>query len=410
MKCYIKPIIRDDKPVKRNGKFPIYFYISTGNEDTKVRAKWDIEKYHWDKKTGRVLNTSKIANELNAFLDSKTIALQTYSLKMSIMSKKLTKKMLKEAMKELITEKSVESLILSMKSDVANNEKREKHGNDDFYVFWEKQISLATAKKSTLEGYRHTLSVLKQFRPEVKFKDLNFEFIEELEFYLVNIKGNKKGGSIHKIVRKFINIALKKGLMTDYPYKFFKVLKSKPRQDYLTIEHLKQLEELEIPPDCTGVSKARDIFVFACYTGLRFSDFKKMTYDNLIISPNGKYTLKFSTQKTDTFIYLPLADKAIEIIRKYENHSDKIQNQLLPVQCYGRWRTLLEKLDKLYPVDQKLYAHLARHTFASMAISLGVNLKVLQNLMGYSDISQTAQYAKTTNELLDNAIELFNNK
>jgi hypothetical protein len=49
----IKPIIRDDKPVKKNGRYPIYYLIRIGKKQIKIPAGRDVEKKQWDKKSGR---------------------------------------------------------------------------------------------------------------------------------------------------------------------------------------------------------------------------------------------------------------------------------------------------------------------------------------------------------------------
>lgn len=390
MGIYIKPIIRDDKPIKRNGKYPIYFYISFQGTETKIPSKLDIEKQFWNKEKGRAKSNFELATQINTFLEVKINLVQAYFIKTKIMEQDVNDQKIKLLMKEALNEHSL----------------NQKNGDANFYQFYEEQIVLweGVKKESTLTLYKETLSVLKQFRPQVTFKDINLQFVESLNHYLLNTRKNTFGGAEnkHKHLKAVIRSAKKKGLIEHYAYEHFSIRRSQPRQIFLDIKELKQLEDLEIPSEMTGVRKYRDLFVLCCYTGLRYSDLRNLRKENLINN-----SLSFSMEKTKKPVVIPLSLKAKAIIEEYKDHIDNKADYLLPVPCYGRVRHLLYKLNKIYPVNKNLTTHVARHTFASLAVHHNINLKVIQDLMGHSNISQTAQYAKTTSEQLKNAIEKF---
>lgn len=64
----IKPIIRIDKPVKQNNKFPIYWLVRLNNRQLKILAKKDVEANNWDKLKGRAIKSYPNYNTLNGAL------------------------------------------------------------------------------------------------------------------------------------------------------------------------------------------------------------------------------------------------------------------------------------------------------------------------------------------------------
>lgn len=73
------------------------------------------------------------------------------------------------------------------------------------------------------------------------------------------------------------------------------------------------------------LEQVRDIFVFCCFTGLAYSDVKKLSKDNLVFGIDGDKWIKTKHTKTDTQSNIPLLPTALEIIIKYKNHPDPVQ-------------------------------------------------------------------------------------
>ena len=70
------------------------------------------------------------------------------------------------------------------------------------------------------------------------------------------------------------------------------------------------------------LDKIRDIFLFSCFTGLNYSDIKKLTTKNLVVTPDGKYWIKIYIQKSSVPMNIPLLDMPHSILEKYRDYSN----------------------------------------------------------------------------------------
>ena len=108
-------------------------------------------------------------------------------------------------------------------------------------------------------------------------------------------------------LKSLINEAIKQGYLSpeDYPFRNYHVKTGPTRHSYLLPEELAALEKLTIPSQWNHLSHTLDAFLFCCYTGLRYSDFKQLTPKNFIFL-NGDHWLIFRSIKTKEEIKLPL--------------------------------------------------------------------------------------------------------
>lgn len=77
---------------------------------------------------------------------------------------------------------------------------------------------------------------------------------------------------------------------------------------YLTIEEVRQIIECEYRPD----NDVKSAFLFCCFSGLRFSDVKKMTWGEITVTNDGQAQLETKMKKTGKSIWVPLSDNAIK--------------------------------------------------------------------------------------------------
>ncbi|MFN8349453.1 MAG: site-specific integrase [Spirosomataceae bacterium] len=193
---------------------------------------------------------------------------------------------------------------------------------------------------------------------------------------------------------------------------------------YLTENDLEKLHHAELTDSMVRV---RDAFLFACYTGLRYSDLSRIKADHVI--ERGTYKLlSFIPEKTSSALQkkvkrveIPLIGRAAEIIEKYSG----IAGQLIPVitnqkmneylKVIGMWAGLTDLIEvvtyekgkptlKLVPKYEKISCHIARHTYATLSLTRGVPVEVLQKALGHADIKTTMVYAKVIDEYKDRVI------
>jgi integrase len=153
-------------------------------------------------------------------------------------------------------------------------------------------------------------------------------------------------------------------------------------------------------------NRERDLFLFSCYTGLRFSDAQSLTEMNVKSFENNQKYLDFEMQKTSESIIIPLSEKAISIINKYSmNGNQKNRANILPQISNQKFNIHIKTIAKLSAIDKSISHHTARHTFATIALNNGIPITVVQKLLGHSSVKTTEIYAKTLTTTIFNEME-----
>ena len=117
--------------------------------------------------------------------------------------------------------------------------------------------------------------------------------------------------------------------------------------------------------------------------------------------------INLSQQKTGDNVDIPLSVQAVKIYDKYENHRLST-GMVLPVITNQRTNTALKVIAELCGLNKRLTFHCSRHTFATISLELGMDLKTVSALLGHSSIKSTEVYGKITRKRKAEAIKLLN--
>ncbi len=253
-----------------------------------------------------------------------------------------------------------------------------------FLGFIEQRINARTMAASTKRTHQRLITVLQEFGKIQYMSDLTGENVRAFNDYLaaqgytqVTIWG------YHKRLKVYIHEAMAYRLMSEDPYKGFRISRGNTNSvRYLTEEECTLLEQAEMLDEATG--RARDLFVFCRYTGMAYSDLRAFDFKN-VQKQGGKYIIRDNRVKTNTPYYLELLPPALEILKKYDYK--------LPVMSNANYNRLL-KFVALAAGTKPLTSHMARHTFATWALSRGVALEVVSKMLGHTNIQTTQIYAK----------------
>lgn len=216
--------------------------------------------------------------------------------------------------------------------------------------------------------------------------------------------GNNSVVSYYGTLRTAINRAYKEEIITVNPTKEFdfasKVRQEPSRREYLTIDELKTLINTEYRHEI--VKRA---FLFSCLCGLRVSDIRKLRWRDLQRS-GGRVRIEITMQKTKEPLYLPISDEALKWLpeRGEANDSDFI----FPLTHEGTVNDTLQHWAKVAGITKHISFHVARHTFATMMLTLGADLYTTSKLLGHTDVKMTQVYAKIINRKKDEAVNLVN--
>jgi len=186
------------------------------------------------------------------------------------------------------------------------------------------------------------------------------------------------------------------------PYSKFKVKQEETHKDFLTMEELKKLEKKEV--ELTRLATVRDIFVFACYTGLSYSDISKLSSKHIQSRDDGNLWIVINRTKTNSKCMIPLFQNAVEILKRYEEFSEALlKGRVLPVLSNQKLNSYLKEIADICSINKNLSMHIARHTFATtVALSNGVPIETVSKLLGHKDLKVTQVYAKILETKISN--------
>lgn len=322
----------------------------------------------WDRNSAQIINHPQ-ADELNTMLYEYILYLQGIELNLWKRGIPATLSLLKDAVKK--------------KSAVTMT----------FIAFAKSAINHSDKRQSTKDNLHTTLTVLQEFRSGLDFKDLTYTFLRDFEQHL-----REKGNAVNTIakhmrqLRTLINEAINQGYMhaDAYPFRKYKIKQEKGKHEFLTPDELKKLETVEVEEK--SMRHVKDAFLFCCYTGLRFSDFCRLTPDNLI-KINGKRWLYFKSVKTGVEIRLPLhllfEGKAPAVLDRYPD-----VGSFASLPCNSEVNKLLRRLTSLADIRKHITYHTARHTCATLLVHDGVAITTVQRLLGHTSVKTTQIYSE----------------
>lgn len=251
--------------------------------------------------------------------------------------------------------------------------------------------------KAHLDHYNGLRNHMQEFEAKESFR-VDFDIIGK-DFYIkftdyLKAKGFKPNtiGSHIKRIKRLMNEANQDNLTTnkDHQKRDFKVLKEDADTIFLNEAEIKMLYEMEI--EFPGYRRIRDIFVLNCYTGLRHSDWHKVTKEKI---ENGK--LYVLTQKTKEPVIIPVKPLVKEILEKYESiyiPSNQKTNDSL------RWIGEKAHEKELGNGNKKKWleirTHTARRSFATNAYLAGIPMRDIMQITGHRTTDSFLKYIRVT--------------
>lgn len=146
-------------------------------------------------------------------------------------------------------------------------------------------------------------------------------------------------------------------------------------------------------------------YLFSCFCGLRISDIAGLKWGN-VFRDRGQYRLEVVIQKTKEPIYLPLSPEALRWMP--ERGEKGAEESVFTLPSSARINELLKPWAKSAGITKHITFHTARHTFATMMLTLGADLYTTSKLLGHADVRMTQVYAKIVNRKKDEAVNLVN--
>ena len=247
----------------------------------------------------------------------------------------------------------------------------------------------------------------------IRLKDVDQDFCAGFVKYLKtaknqhrNTKGDKQisAGTAHLKYSMFssvLNEAVRKGYIEHNPMKQVPLANRPKKPDtergFLSAEELKKLMNT---PCCYRMLK--QAFLFSCFTGLRKSDILSLTWDE-IINDGEKLIVYKKIQKTQRWLSVPLSEQARKWLPERKADGHKVFLSMSNAALADNLRKWSERAG----IRKHVNFHLARHTFATLELSLGVDLYTVSKLLGHTNISTTQIYAKVVDKQKEHAVGLI---
>ena len=241
---------------------------------------------------------------------------------------------------------------------------------------------------------------LKIFHPrKLMLSDVKPAFIRKFLEYLRSDGANKFGGRLcdetiytyFTVFSILMNKAVRLELIVSNPFhKLSQAEKPQRRtkkKEYLTLSEVKRMAEAEC--DDWRVKYA---FMFCCFTGLRYIDVSRLKWKHIVEVGDGKYQIELIQQKTKEPVYIPLSANALKWLP--ERGYDGRENYIYKFRDRSIIYDYLKKWGDAAGIDKHLTFHVARHSFATLALAHDVPIENVARMLGHEDIRTTQIYAK----------------
>ena len=381
---YLKKSSRD-----RSGKAPIMGRITLGRSIAQFSCKLFCNPDLWNPRESRMDGKSREAVEVNGRLDNLLLAVQSSYQSLLAKGSPFDATDIKEHFQGC-----VQSRTMLLERFDGLIEDMEEHVGVDI-------------KRESLVLYRQTRMRLKQFirakhnASDLTFSQLTEDFVKQFEQYVIGEMGLKQSTCYNMIVliKKVCKLAYREGVADSLLFDNVHVGKGDSRlPKALDREALDKLKALCFDGWEIDLETARDVFLFACYTGAAYCDLMALNRGHLVCDDEGALWLKFSRQKTGVLCRVKLLPEALRLMNRL---SDEGRDTLLPHINYLTYQSHLKVLRLRAGIALPFTSHTARHTFATLVtLEQGVPIETVSKMLGHSTVRMTERYAKVTPQKL----------
>ncbi len=271
------------------------------------------------------------------------------------------------------------------------------------FIDWmEQEMQKRPIAPSTIQNHKTCIRLLRQFYNHLSFSDLTPSCLMDFDKHLreEHYKQNTIG-KIMSILRVYVRLAISEDLLRSNPFRKYRLKTEQTHKEALTEKEVGRLESrLELlTSDEQAVAKG---FLFAVYTGLRYSDVSQIRRKNIKRIGRNEWLI-VKMQKTGAEVHIPLSKifggRAMKLV-------DKKKDILFPMPCNTKSNQILNKVMKKCGIKKHITMHCARVTCATLSLMRGMPITTIQQILGHRDVKTTSKvYAHVTDHTLLNDIK-----
>lgn len=391
------------RPAKK-GNHAIYVRIVVNRTRCELALKQGLDKKDWNTDKGAARPKTPALKQLNTYLEEVRAKLVSHYQQLNLSGDYLTAEMFKNSY---------------LGKTAAGEEKMTLNR----LVALHNEMMGKTLEPGTMKNYKSTAIYLRNYMNlkydagDIYLKDLTYQFITGLEWYIRN-NPLKEGdpctnnGTMKHLERlkKMVTWAYTNEWIDKDPFIAYKLRFKRHEMEFLDNDELARIEgrELENPMLC----RVRDLFIFSCYTGLSYIDLVMLKPSNIIAGADGMQWIRTSRKKTEIPVNVPLLRPAVAILEKFRaaENADKWET-LFPKVSNQEMNRSLKLIGEICEIKKRLTFHLARHTFATTVTLLnGVPIETISKLLGHTKLATTMIYAHVMQSKIGMDMLLLENK
>lgn len=388
--------IRDSR-VRKDGTTSIEVVLTVNGERCAFSTGKKVKSCNWDKNKQQVKGKDEEAQSLNNYL--KAIKAKLYQKEAELLERGfvITAELLRDAYFDKVESLKEKSLFEVFEEHNQEQEKLVGNGVSKA-TYWISVYTVRLLKEFVQQKYK---------REDLYLRELNLNFIQAFHSFLKIDKGMAQNSSTKhlKLLKKIIYLAVANSYMSINPFITYKVEREPVEIDFLDEEELRKIINFDTP--LPRLERAKDMFLFGCFTGLSYIDIKTLTPEHFEKDNAGRIWIKKRRVKTGVLSRIPLLPIAKLILDKYKGGE-----KLLPIQDPADINKYLKDIAILCDIKKRITFHTSRHTFAStVTLANNISLEVVSKMLGHTNTRMTNHYAKLIDkcigEQMDKLMDTF---
>ena len=369
--------------VTKNGKAPIYARITTTGQSTEVYTQCQIEPERWNQRLERSLYKDEVDQQINRIIASyRASILAAYD---RLIQENRTPTCF--AVKQLLGSASSSRMVLAEFGKYC--EKRQQEVGT--------RITQLTANK-----YHRLLRYMTEYirdtyhKEDLPLETVDYAYVDGLNTYMQTAYNCHNNGAVNLLccLKNFLLYAVRNEWIEKNPFRYYKMKIDKTNVKVpLTKAELDLLLKRQMPNE--RLDRIRDVFCFCALTGLAFTDVDHLRREHFTTDEEGQLWIHKPREKTAVMSRVPVLPQAAALLEKYRDDANcRERGKLLPVPSNTKMNAYLKEIADICQIHKHLTTHLARHTFATLAIEYGMPIDIIAKILGHTNTNMTRRYAK----------------
>ncbi|MEQ2544110.1 site-specific integrase [Alistipes intestinihominis] len=402
MKVTVEVVCYKSKPLK-DGTFPLMLRVTKDRKRKYVSLGLSLHEKFWDFEKGKPKRNCPNKEQIERLIAAKTAEYNDLIVEMTAQQREYTVETLVSHFHNQVRCATVVELYDKLIDDMKRGGKL---GNAGVYKYSRTSLLKFTGQ-----------------RLQIPFSDIDAVWLRRYENWLrTSDCGDTTISQLFRTLRSVFNKAVELQLVKRdyYPFDAYKVSKfdTRTKKRAITKEDVRKVIALDLSQGYPSERLARDIFVFSYFgAGINFADIALLKYGNV---RDGR--VQYVRKKTGKPINFLLTEEMRNIIVKYQRQGQTDEDYIFPIldrrvhrteqQRYDRTHKVLTNTNRwLRKIGQRvgiehLTTYVARHTFATVLKRSGVNIAIISESLGHSDLSTTQIYLDSfENSQIDAAMQ-----